>query len=100
MIGELLKPSEVSEQSDTNMLYKPQIQFQRKRKLPKHERSPCLYIVIQGKTHPVSYVRGFPCGSAGKESACSAGDLGWENPLKNRKATQSSILAWRIPRTV
>ena len=76
MIGELLKPSEVSEQSDTNMLYKPQIQFQRKRKLPKHERSPCLYIVIQGKTHPVSYVRGFPCGSAGKESACSAGDLG------------------------
>ena len=76
MIGELLKPSEVSEQSDTNMLYKPQIQFQRKRKLPKHERSPCLYIVIQGKTHPVSSVRGFPCGSAGKESACSAGDLG------------------------
>ena len=29
---------------------------------------------------------GFPCGSAGKESACNAGDmvqfLGWEDPLE------------------
>ena len=25
--------------------------------------------------------------------------LGWEDPLKKRMATQSSILAWRIPRT-
>ena len=24
--------------------------------------------------------------------------LGWENPLEKRKATHSSILAWRIPR--
>ena len=44
---------------------------------------------------------GFPCGSAGKESACSVGDwvrsLGWEDPLEKRKATHSSILAWRIP---
>ena len=78
MTGELLKPSEVSEQSDTNMLYKPQNQSQRKRKLPKHERSPCLYTVIQGKTHPVSYVRGFPCGSAGKVSACNAGGPGFD----------------------
>ena len=23
--------------------------------------------------------------------------LGWENPLEERKATHSSILAWRIP---
>ena len=82
--------------------------------------------------------------SAGKESACSAGDtssipgsgrspgkgigyplqcswaslvtqlvknlpamwetwvwsLGWEDPLEKGKATHSSILAWRIPRTV
>ena len=87
---------------------------------------------------------GFPCGSAGKESACNVGDLGlipglrrspgeekgyplqyswaslmaqlvknlpamwetwvralgWEEPLEKGKATHSSILAWRIPRTV
>ena len=37
--------------------------------------------------------RSFPCGSAGKESACNAGDLGWEDPLEKGKATHSSILA-------
>ena len=42
----------------------------------------------------------FPCGSAGKESTRSVGDLGWEDPLENGKATRSSILAWRIPYTV
>ena len=26
--------------------------------------------------------------------------LGWEDPLENGKATHSSILAWRIPRTI
>ena len=26
--------------------------------------------------------------------------LGWEDPLEKKKATHSSILAWRIPRTV
>jgi len=40
---------------------------------------------------------GFPCGSAGKESACKAGDLGstpgLEDPLEKGKATHSSILA-------
>ena len=39
---------------------------------------------------------GFPCGSAGKESACNAGDLGsilgWEDPLEKGKASHSSIL--------
>ena len=43
---------------------------------------------------------GFPDGSAGKEFACSAGDLGsipgWEDPLEKEKATHSSILPWRI----
>ena len=43
---------------------------------------------------------GFPCGSAGKESAYNAGDLGWEDPLEKGKATHSSVLAWRIPWTV
>ena len=47
---------------------------------------------------------GFPGSSVGKESACNADTwiqfLGWEDPLKKRKATRSSILAWRIPWTV
>ena len=30
---------------------------------------------------------GFPCGSAGQESACDVGDLGWEDPLEKGKAT-------------
>ena len=42
----------------------------------------------------------FPDGSAGKESACNAGDLGREDPLEKGTATHSSILAWRIPWTV
>ena len=42
---------------------------------------------------------GFPCGSAGKESACSVGDLGWEDPLEKGMATHSGILAWKIPWT-
>ena len=36
--------------------------------------------------------------SAGKESICNMGDLGWEDPLEKGKAIHSSILAWRIPR--
>ena len=45
----------------------------------------------------------FPCGSAGKESACNAGDLGSIPGLGRSseegkgKATHSSILAWRMP---
>ena len=43
---------------------------------------------------------GFPCSSAGKESGCNAGDLGWEDCLEKGKATHSCILAWRILWTV
>jgi len=43
----------------------------------------------------------FPYGSAGKESACNAGDLGsipgLEDPLKKGTTIHSSILNWRIP---
>ena len=43
---------------------------------------------------PTPVFLGFPCGSAGKESACSVGDLGsipgWEDPLEKGKATPSS----------
>ena len=45
---------------------------------------------------------GFPLDSAGKESACNAGDLG-QIPGLGRppgEGNGSSILAWRIPRTV
>ena len=48
-------------------------------------------------------ILGFSGGSDSKESACSAGalvrSLGREDPLEKRMATQSSILAWRIPWT-
>ena len=43
---------------------------------------------------------GFPGASDGKDSVCSAGDLGWEDPLEKGMATHSIILAWRIPWTV
>ena len=39
---------------------------------------------------------GFPVGAEGKESACSVGDLGWEDPPGEGNATHSSTLAWRI----
>ena len=39
------------------------------------------------------YGMGFPGGSAGKESACNSGDLGWEDPLEKGMATHSNILA-------
>ena len=43
---------------------------------------------------------GFPCGSAGKESACNEGDLGSISgsgkSLEKEIATHSSILAWEI----
>ena len=46
----------------------------------------------------------FPGGSAGKEFACNAGDLGsipgLGRTLEKGKATYSSILAWRIPLSV
>ena len=51
-----------------------------------------------------TFMLGFPGGSAGKESACSVGDLGLipglGNPLEKGRATHSNILAWRIPWTV
>ena len=46
---------------------------------------------------------GLPGGSDSKESAYNAGDLdsipGLGNSLEKEMATQSSILAWRIPWT-
>ena len=44
----------------------------------------------------------FLVGQIVKKSACNKGDdpgliPGWENPLEEKMATHSSILAWRIP---
>ena len=49
-------------------------------------------------------IRDFPGCSDSKESACNAGDpgwesLSWEHPLEKGMATHSTILAWRIPWT-
>ena len=48
----------------------------------------------------------FPGWLTRKESACQAGDardmvglLGQDDPLKEEKATQSNILAWKVPWT-
>ena len=49
---------------------------------------------------PTPVFLGFPCGSAGKESACDMGgfwSLSWEDSLVKGKDTHPSILAWRIP---
>ena len=65
-----------------------------------------MYLLILFKlthlyTEKCLLIVGFPGGSDGKESACSAGDLclisGREDPLEKEVATCSSILAWRIP---
>ena len=49
---------------------------------------------------------GFPGGASGKELACQrrrcetwVRSLGWEDPLEEGTATNSSILVWRIPWT-
>ena len=59
---------------------------------------------VDWKVPPPWGPRGFTYGSAGKQSACNVGHLGsimgWEDPLKKRMATHSSILAWRIPWTL
>ena len=51
----------------------------------------------------ISSISDFPCGSAGKKSTHNAGDMdsipGLGRSLKKGKATHSSILTWRIPRT-
>ena len=47
--------------------------------------------------------QGFPGGLDGKNlpamQEAQVRSLGWEDPLEKGMATQSSILAWRTPRT-
>ena len=47
----------------------------------------------------LSSLKGFPGGSAGKESARNAGELDWKDPLEKEMATHSSVLAWESPWT-
>ena len=67
-----------------------------------HQPNKCKNSRLSSEKKPMllSQPLGFPCGSAGKESACNVGDLvrslGWEDPLEKGKATHSSILAWRM----
>ena len=58
------------------------------------------WILWRRNSLPTQVFLGFPCGSAGKESTCNAGDLGWENPLEKGKAIHASILGWRMTWTV
>ena len=55
----------------------------------------------EGTGYPTPVFFCFPGYSDGKESACNVRDLGsipgWEHPLEKGMATNSSILAWRIP---
>ena len=51
---------------------------------------------------PTPVFLGFPCGSVGKEFTCNVRDLGsvpglGRSPGEGKGATDSSILAWRIP---
>ena len=39
----------------------------------------CDFFCLTSFTH-----KGFPCDSAGKEFACNAGDLGWEDPWRRK----------------
>ena len=64
-----------------------------------------MHICIHTHTHTyICTYTGFLCGSFGKESTCNVGDwvqsLGWEDPMEKEKATNSSILAWKISWTL
>ena len=63
----------------------------------------CRKILWRRDRLPTPVFLGFPCGSAGKESTCNAGDLGsipgLGRSLEKGNAIHSSILAWRIPWT-
>ena len=54
----------------------------------------------------VKITRGYPGGTVVKNPPANAGDtemwirsLGWEDPPEEGMATDSSLIAWRIPRT-
>ena len=56
----------------------------------------CVLRFMSDSCGPTDCYSGFPGGSEGKEPACNAGDLGRNDPLAERMATHSSIIAWEI----
>ena len=61
---------------------------------------------LSGFDITVSYLRRFPSGSVVKDlpamqesQEMQVRSLGWEDPLEKEMATNSNILAWRIPWT-
>ena len=71
-----------------------------------HTREHLLSLKKEGRSDTNHNVgEGIPTGSAVKNSPAMqetrdtpTWSLGWEDPLEEGMATQSSILAWRIPR--
>ena len=61
------------------------------------QETPVQFLDDRRDRLPTPAFLGFPGGSDSKESACSAGDLGWEDPLEEGMATHSSVLAWKMP---
>jgi len=63
-----------------------------------------LHLCIYENNGKSLHLLGFPGGSDGKESTCTAGDLGLipgsgRSPGAKGMVTHSSVLAWRIPWT-
>ena len=67
----------------------------------KWPRGPAIIQSVEFSISQVYLANDLPGGSDGKEYTCNAGDqgsiLGWEESLEEDMATDSSILAWRIP---
>ena len=64
------------------------------------------FAILEFRLRRSMIVLGFPGGSAGKESACNAGDTGYGGSIPGSgkstgegKGNHSTILAWRIART-
>ena len=55
-------------------------------------------LITKEQGRPILLLR-FPGGSVAKNLPSSAGDRVGEDPLEEEMATNSSILAWRIPWT-
>ena len=84
-------------------MYPPSLIAQLVKNWPAIQETPVRFLgrqdLLEKGRHrlPIPVFSGFPCGSAGKESACNAGDLG-STPGLQRSAgdgigTHSSILA-------
>ena len=70
---------------------------------PAIQETPVWFLAQRRDRLPITVLSGFPCDSAGKESATMretwVWSQGWEDPLEKGKATHSSILTCRIPCT-